>query len=165
MRIDKLRRLVRVTKLLYRQEAAEVARLQGERSSLLDSMESAAQRLDADATSAFDAGLAIAWAGRRREELGRADARLEDQLKAAGSALASMKGAESRLTSEQGKLDRAAERRSLEQVIDNVVRRGSSFGQDGAYSFGSENDGPASAPSSGGQTDQPRLSPKVGPEE
>jgi hypothetical protein len=148
MHIDKLRRLVRVTKLLYRQEAAEVAKLQGERSSLLDSMESAAQRLDADSTSAFDASLAIAWAGRRRRELARADGRLEEQLKSAGSALASLKGAESRLTSEEDKLERAAEMRALEQVIENVVRRDSSFGQDGTYTLGAENGDAACSPRS-----------------
>ncbi len=139
MRIDKLRRLVRVTKLLYRQESAEVARLQGERSSLVELMESATHRLDADGASAFDASLAIAWVGRRRQELVQADARLDQQLMTASSALASAKGAESRLSSEQGELERAAEQRVLEQVIDNVVRPDSRFGQDAAYSVGVEN--------------------------
>lgn len=164
MQIRKLRRLVRVTNLLYRLEAAEVAKLQGERSSLLDSMESAAHRLDAEDVSAFDANLAIAWAAKRRQELVRADTLLEDRLKAAGSALASFKGAESRLSSEQDKLDRAAELSALEQIIENVVRRRSSFGQDAAYSLSSENDGLACSSSSGAEAGHPMLSPKPGPE-
>ena len=157
MQIKKLRRLVRVTKLLYRQEAAEVAKLQGERSSLLQSVESAAQHLDAETTSAFDASLAIAWASRRRHELTRAEAELEDQLKIAGSALASLKGAESRLASEETKLERAAELRTLEQVIENVVRRDTSFGQDGAYSFDNDGENTARSSASGGQAGQRAL--------
>lgn len=130
MRIDKLRRLVRVTNLLYRQEAAEVARLQGERSSLVELMESATVRLDSDTASAFDASLAISWVARRRQELANTDVELDLQLKVASSALASVKGAESRLEGEKAKLDRAAEQSLLEQVIENVVRPDSSFGQD-----------------------------------
>lgn len=153
MQIKKLRRLVRVTTLLYRQEAAEAAKLQGERSSLLESLEGAAQRLDADATSAFDASLAIAWAARRRQELTRTDAELEDQLKIAGSALASMKGAENRLASERSKLEREAELRTLEQVIESVVQRGARFGQDGAYTLDSESEDAAGASPPDGHAD------------
>lgn len=149
MQLKKLRRLVRVTNLLYRQEAAEVAKLQGERSSLLESMESAAQRLDAETTSAFDAGLALAWAARRRHELTKTDSDLEDQLKIAGAALASLKGAESRLENEQSRLERESERRTLEQVIENVVQRSARFGQDRDYSIGNDSDDTARA--SGGQ--------------
>ena len=129
MKIDKLKRLVRVTQLLYRQEAAEVARLQGERTDLLQSMDVAVQRLDADATFSFEAGIALPWAGRPRRETARAYTKLESQLSAAGSALASLKGAESRLSSERGKLEKEAESKELEQVIENVVRRGSRLGQ------------------------------------
>lgn len=124
LRISTLRRLVRVTELLYRQQAVQVAQLSQARAEISRLAASAEGFLDGDyAALATLPELAVARAARLRRLLVESDGSLEARIDIASGALAGFKGAESRLSAERARASQAANDRSLDEVIDFVVRR------------------------------------------
>lgn len=122
-RIKKLRRLVRVTEHLYRQNAAELARLGNER------VEKSDAALDAEGHLANlppDWALlhsqAIGRAARLRTALGAASNKLAEQSEVTGAAMSRQKSAELKLKCELEKQTHAAEGQAMESILDSIVR-------------------------------------------
>ena len=124
LRIEKLRRLVRVTEILYAQQVAELAKMSQARDDIALSAECARGCIDSgDAGGALFPQLTIARAARLRKQLLDCDGKLAAQLEIASSALAGLKAAASSLEDERSKVERAATERALEDIIDRVARR------------------------------------------
>jgi len=126
----RLNRLVRVAQLIYRREAAELARKQLEAREANEIVADAEQRLDAPlAAGDFLAQLSVVRAARARHQLAKADARVHDQLETTRDAMSRKKGAESELDIHAMEIERAHARKDADDLQERVARpQGSSLG-------------------------------------
>lgn len=119
-RSRKLRRLVRVTELIYRQQSAELAGLNHHHAGIAEAVAVAESYLDRDAPGYdFMSELAIARAGRLRTELKELEAALNKQRELTSAALAGRKGAESRYAEHEKGVARTAESEALDEAVSN----------------------------------------------
>lgn len=121
-RIDRIRRLVRVTRLIYRQQAAEVVALRVEHEEKQMAATDSAKRLESQDVPTPFAQMALNRADRLRVEAAGADRRLRESLEMARAALVSMKGAEARLVADHRAMDSSRERQNLDEVLEMLTR-------------------------------------------
>jgi len=122
VRSRRLDRAVKLSRLLYRRETAELARMSLASMEKAQSAEAAQSLLDGDPPVAdFLSELAIARAARARRELNAAEARLQAQLQLAIDVMTKLRGAETLLDTETTQAERVAAGRALDEVIELAV--------------------------------------------
>jgi hypothetical protein len=124
LRVDRLQRLVRITGLIYRQQAAEVARLRAESHGISDEVGAAVACFERGSDgNVVLAQLSLARAARLRREGGEGEQRLGAQIEVAGAAFAGSKSAEGLLAQARSSADRAQSRLDLDDVLELAVSR------------------------------------------
>jgi hypothetical protein len=122
-RRSRLQRLVRVTRILYQQEAAELARKKREAIEAGETAAAAELRLDAPLEGGdFLSQLSVVRAARARQESVAADTRLHAQLDATMDAMSKKKGAESEQEVHASERQKSLASRDADEVLERVVR-------------------------------------------
>jgi hypothetical protein len=126
----KLSRLVRVAQLIYRREAAELARKQLEAREAGEVVVEAERRLDAPLEGGdFLSQLAVVRASRARKGLAEANAQVHLQLDSAMDAMSKKKGAESQLDAHTAETQRQRASQDADEILERIARpRTTSFG-------------------------------------
>jgi len=123
----RLNRLVRVAQLIYRREAAELARKQLDAREASEIVIDAEQRLDGPlAGGDFLAQLSVARAARARQQLANADAQVHAQLEVTMDAMSRSKGAESELDIHAMEIEKARARKDADDLQERIARPPSS---------------------------------------
>jgi hypothetical protein len=116
--VKKLKRLARLTELIYRREAVDAAKIAQSQQALVAGAENTLAFLDeADAHPSFVRELALARTARLREEAEASAKELATQLTVAIQALARFKGVQTLVESSVEENARGEAQRSLEEAI------------------------------------------------
>jgi len=121
----RLQRLVRVTQIIYRREAAELARRQLEAREAGETMTEAERRLDAPLSAGdFLSQLSIVRAANARQKLAHAATQVEAQLDTTLDAMSKNKGAEAELDTQSKEMRKHIADRDGDELLERIGRPG-----------------------------------------
>jgi len=118
----RLNRLVRVAQIIYRREAAELARRQLEAREAGEVVTEAERRMDAPLVGGdFLSELSVARAARARKHLADADAEVDVQLHSAKDAMSKKKGVETELDAHAVAMQKYRAAQDADEILERIA--------------------------------------------